>query len=197
VRKNSTVEISFRFFNCACATYVSWFLFLSLCLSLNVCTSVQLYYDSLYVRILLFIVILILLLSEYPHESAILWLIVRVYVRLLMHVFQSSLWMPLSVFGYIVTDCPCIGSSLDPHFSVCFYLSQYPRILPLILRVYVRHFTCVSISLFVFECVHQCPNISSFILDVYVHVLIRVSVSLFLWFFLCLCSAISSLIVRI
>jgi len=137
------------------------------------------------VRILLFIVIFIPSLSEYPHEcAAILWLIVRVYVRFLIHVFVSSLWMPLSVFGYIVTDCPCRGSSLDPYFSLCFYRSQYPRILLLILRVYVRHFTCVSLSLFVFEYVHQCPNLSSFILDVYVHFLTRVSVSLFLWLFM-------------
>ena len=34
-----------------------------------------------------------------------------------------SAWMPLSVFGYVVTDCTCIGTSLDPRFSLSFSLS--------------------------------------------------------------------------
>ena len=81
------------------------------------------------------------------------------------------------MFGYIVTHCTCIRLGICIYVSL--YLSQYPRILPLILRAYVRHFTCVSLSPFVIECVYQCPNISAFILDVYVRLLIRVSVSLF------------------
>ena len=36
-----------------------------------------------------------------------------------------SLWMPLSVFGNIVTDCPWIGSSLDPHFDLSFSLTVW------------------------------------------------------------------------
>ena len=37
----------------------------------------------------------------------------------------SSLWMPLSGFGKIVTDCPCIVSCLNPHFCLCFSLSVW------------------------------------------------------------------------
>ena len=45
-------------------TYVASFLFVSLSFCMNICTSVQLYYDSLYVYILLFFALVILFLSE-------------------------------------------------------------------------------------------------------------------------------------
>ena len=43
------------------------FLFLSLSLYMNVCSSVQLCYDWLYVDILLFFALVTLFLSEYPY----------------------------------------------------------------------------------------------------------------------------------
>ena len=58
---------------------------------------------------------------------AILSITVGFDVRLLIRVSLSLfLWMFLSVFGYIVTDCICIGTSLDPRFShsLSFCLSQ-------------------------------------------------------------------------
>ena len=134
--------------------------FCLICLALYFRSRVRICYDSLYVHILLFIVIFIPSLSEYPHEcSAILWLIVRVYVRFLIHFFLSSLLMPLSVFGYIVTDCPCIGSSLDLHFSLCLYLSQYPRILPLILCS-TSLYMCFPLTF----CLWMCTPVSEYII---------------------------------
>ena len=73
--------------------------------------------------------------------------------------------------------------SWSAFFSVFLCLSQCPRILSLILRVYLCHLIHVFLSLFVSECVYQCPAILSFILGVYVRLLIRVSHSLFLWMF--------------
>ena len=70
--------------------------------------------------------------------------------------------MPLSVFGYVVTDCTCIGTSLHLSFS----LSQCPGILLVNLRVYVRLLIGISLSLFVSECVKQCPTILSLIVGV-------------------------------
>ena len=86
-----------------------------------------------------------------------------------------SLWIPISVFGYVVTDCTCIGTSLHLSFS----LSQCPGILLVNLRVYVRLLIGISLSLFVAECVKQCPTISSLIVGVSVRLLIRVAHSLF------------------
>ena len=53
-------------------------------------------------------------------------LIVGVYVRLLIRVCLSlCVWISFSVFGYGVTNCTCIGTSLDPRFSLSlfFYFS--------------------------------------------------------------------------
>ena len=75
-------------------------------------------------------------------------------------------------------------SSLGSYFYLYFYLSQWARVLPLKSRVYLRHCTRISLSLFMFECVFQCLNILSFIVGVYVRLLICVTVSLFLWLFI-------------
>ena len=83
--------------------------------------------------------------------------------------------MPLSVFGYVVTDCTCIGTSLHLSFS----LSQCPGILLVNLRVYVRLLISISLSLFVSECMKQCPTILSLIVGVSVQLLIRVALPLF------------------
>ena len=117
-------------------------------LSLNICISVGLYCHSLYVYIST---------SLGPCVS-----------------LTFSLWMPPSVFGYIVTDCTCIGTSLHLSFS----LSQSPGILLVNLQVYVRLLIGISLSFFVSECVKQCPPISSLIVAVSVHLLIRIAHSL-------------------
>ena len=108
---------------CFCVyTYVSWFVFLSLCFFLNVGNGVRIYYDSLYFHIRLCIVIVCLFRTDYLYECwAILSLIARVYVCLLMGVsiwisvvvfLTLSVWMPQTVFGCVVTDCTYIGTSL-------------------------------------------------------------------------------------
>ena len=117
--------------------------------SLNICISVGLYCHWLYVYICT---------SLGPGVS-----------------LTFSLWIPISVFGYVVTDCTCIGTSLHLSFS----LSQCPGILLVNLRVYVRLLIGISLSLFVAECVKQCPTISSLIVGVSVRLLIRVAHSLF------------------
>ena len=79
-------------------TYVSWFVFLSLSLSLNVCRQCQ----------------------------AILSLIVGVYVCLLISVCLSLfVWISVSVFGYGVANSTCIGTSLEPRLSLSFSLSFF------------------------------------------------------------------------
>ena len=110
-------------------TYVSWFVFLSLCLSLNVGNGFRLYYDSLYVRIRLCIVVVCLFRTEYLYECwAILSLIVRVYVCLLMPV---SLWISVVVF-------------LTLFLSECLY--QCSAMLSLIVHVLVPLLIRVSLS---------------------------------------------------
>ena len=51
-------------------------------------------------------------------------LIVGLYVRLLVCVCLSLfVWIFLSLFSYVVTNCTCIGTSLDPRFSLSLSLS--------------------------------------------------------------------------
>ena len=82
--------------------------------------------------------------------------------------FSLSFSLSISVSGYIVTDCTCIAVSL----FLC--LSQSSGILLVNLRVYVRLLIGISLSLFVSGCVKQCPNIVLLIVGVSVHLLIRV-----------------------
>ena len=61
--------------------------------------------------------------------------ILGVYVRILIRVSLTLfLWLFMSVFGYIVTDCTYIGISLIPRFclSLCTCLSQCPGVLSVI-----------------------------------------------------------------
>ena len=83
--------------------YVSWFVFLSLSLSLNVCNSVRLFYHSLYL-----------------------------YTYVSCSVFVSFVWIFLSLFGCVVTNCTCISTSLDPRFSLFLSASQCLGILSVI-----------------------------------------------------------------
>ena len=90
-------------------------------------------------------------------------LIVRVYMYVSWSVWLSHfLSVNTSVFGYTVTDCTCIGTSLHLSLSLC----QFPGILLVNLRVYVRLLIGISLSLFVSECVKQCPTILSLIVGV-------------------------------
>ena len=138
-------------------TYVSWFVFLSLCLSLNVGNGFRLYYDSLYVRIRLCIVVVCLFRTEYLYECwAILSLIVRVYVCLLMPV---SLWISVVVF-------------LTLFLSECLY--QCSAMLSLIVHVLVPLLIRVSLSF------SLSVSIRKYYCRVYVRLSIRISLSLFL-----------------
>ena len=114
------------------------------------------------------------------------------YVSWSVFLFVFCLSASIVFFGDIATDCPCKVSSVDPYFYICFYLSQYPRILPLILRVYVRPFTCVSLSHILSLNVYSSVRIyhHSFLVRMYVYW--SVFLSLFFLWFLCLCSAILS-----
>ena len=134
-------------------TYVSWFVFLSLCLSLNVRNGVRLYYDSLYVRIRLCIVVVCLFRTEYLYECwAILSLIVRVYVCLLMPV---SLWISVVVFlnASISVRLCCHWLymywylSWSAFLSLFLCLSQYPEILLSCIRTSLDSYFFVSLSL--------------------------------------------------
>ena len=79
--------------------------------------------------------------------------------------FSLSHSMPISVFGYIVSDCNYVGTSPDRRFSLSLSLSFF---------------------LILSECVYQCPSILSLIVGVDVRLLIRVFFSLFPWRFLLL-----------
>ena len=116
-----SVTVSGYIFTHCMSIYVSP-LYLCLFFSLNICISVGLYCHWLYVYM-------------YVSWSVCLSL-------------TFSLWMPLSVFGYIVTDCTCIGTSIH-------------------LRVYVRLLIGISLTLFVSECVKQCPTILSLIVPLF------------------------------
>ena len=98
-----------------------------------------------------------------------------------------SVSFPLNAFTNVRLYCHWLYVysyvSWSAFVSVFLCLSQCPRILSVILRVYLCHLIHVFLSLFVSECVYQCPAILSFILGVYVRLLIRVSHSLFLWIF--------------
>ena len=65
----------------------------------------------------------------------VLLFILGVYVRILIRVSLSLfLWLFMSVFGYIVTDCTYVGISLIPLFCLSQYLciSQCPGVLSVI-----------------------------------------------------------------
>ena len=176
-----------------------------ICISFSLFASECLYHCPLILWLivfayLVFIVIFIVLLSENPHwYSAILWLTVRVYVRLVIHVFLLYIGMPLWVFVCIVTDFPCISSSLDPHFSSFFSLSVS------IFAYIPANSTCICTSLqlpvfpahFLSFNVYTSVRIYHHSFLMYMFVSWSVFLSLFLYDCLCLCSAILSLIVRI
>ena len=113
---------------------------MSLCFALNVRSRVRIYYYS----------------CAYTSLD-------RGYFSPCGHVFLSSLWMALSVFGYIVTDCPCIGSSLDRHFYLCFSLSVS------VISTYITaNSTCICTSLYLCFpltfCLSMCIPVSEYII---------------------------------
>ena len=124
------------------------------------------------------------------HCPAILWLIVSAYTSLHRDIYSLALWISALMFGYIVTHCTCICTSLDTCFSVfslndslgfrlyCHWLSVYRFVswsaflsmflfvwvfayIAAVLRVYARHFTCVSLSLY---CLWICTPVSEYII---------------------------------
>ena len=110
------------------------------------------------------------------------WLYVYICTSLVPCVSLTfSLWMPLSVFGSIVTDCTCIGTSLHLSFSLSLFysvsVSWYITGRSACIRTSLVF--CFLGSLFVSHCVKQCPTILSLIVGVSVHLLIRVARSLF------------------
>ena len=91
-----------------------------------------------------------------------------------------TLSMPIGVFGYIVTDCSSIGTSLDrriPLFFPSLCLSQCTGILSVSLRVYVRPLIHICFSLILCKCIYDGLAILSLIVGVYVRLLIRISLS--------------------
>ena len=137
-------------------TYVSWFVFspFSVCLlmSLTVSGYIITHCMSIYVFPLCLCVFfslnICISVGLYWH-----WLYVYICTSLGPGVSLTfSLWIPLSMFGYVVTDCACIGTSLHLSFS----LSQCPGILLVKLRVFVRLlmvFLCLSLSMNVWSSV--------------------------------------------
>ena len=97
--------------------------------------------------------------------------------------------MPLSGFGKIVRDCPCIISCLNPHFCLCFSLSVSVSayIIANSACICTSCYSFFSLSLFIFECLYQRPNVLSFILGVYVRILSCVSLSFSLIVYVCGC----------
>ena len=127
-------------------------LFLSF--SLNICCSDWLYCHPLYV------------------SMSVAW---SVFFSL-----SLTLSVPIAVFGYIVTDCSSIGTSLDrriPLFFPSLCLSQCTGILSVSLRVYVRPLIHICFSLILCKCIYDGPAILSLIVGVYVRLLIRISLS--------------------
>ena len=98
-----------------------------------------------------------------------------------------SLWIPLSVFGYIVTDCTWIGTCTDPRFplflSVCFSV-----------RYIVCNSTCIRASLdsyfFLSHCLWMCVAVSGCFIThcKFICMSLDPCLSLFVWIFLCLFS---------
>ena len=113
--------------------------------------------------------------SECPLQCPdMLWLIVCAYASLDHVCFSLSLWTSVVVFGYIVFDCRFIFPSLDPCFSLSFFLNtsisvrlychwlyvnrfflsvSVSGMLSVILRLYVRLLICISFSFFDSKCV--------------------------------------------
>ena len=144
---NSAIEDWVLICNYACiSTSLHFCFFLSLCM--NVCTIVQLYYDSLYVYILLFFALVILFFSEYPYQcSAILYVYMYVSSSVFISVFSLnasvgfqrychlcsvyivvpwfvflSMFLSVSVNAWITSNIACICVSLYPCFSLSFCL---------------------------------------------------------------------------
>ena len=130
--------------------YVSWSAFLSLSVCLFQCLLIFSVIVCVCVRPL------ILFLSLSLSLNAILSLIVGVYVHLLIRVCLSLfVWIFLSVFGYVVTYYTCIGTSLDPRFSLF-------RSICLSVWVYYRFFLLLGISILgigyiITHCTCICP----------------------------------------
>ena len=157
---NSAIENDYFYFACICRSLGS--IFPLLCLSVTVSGYIITHCMSIYVSPLCFCVFfslnICISVGLYCH-----WLYVYICTSLVpCGSLTFSLWIPLSVFGYIVTDCTCIGTSLHLSLSLC----QFPGILLVNLRVYVRLLIGISLSLFVSECVKQCPTILSLIVVV-------------------------------
>ena len=143
---------------------MSWYVFLSLSLSLNVYTIVQLFYDSLYLHILS--------LSSYLLSCS---LKIRIGIRLYCDSLYVYMYVSWSMFFCFISKCLYGFSSvlslivrvlvrllIRISLHVSLYLSQYSHILPLILRVYVRHFSCLCFPLIF--CLSMCIPVSEYII---------------------------------
>ena len=80
--------------------------------------------------------------------------------------------MFLSALGCIVTDCTCIATSLDPHFSLCFSASDSVSVYIISavfgyschsLYVYMHVSCSLFVSIFLSEYLYQCSAILSFV----------------------------------
>ena len=166
-------------------TYVSWFVFLSLSLWMSVpvfgyimthCMSIYVSGSCLFLSFWISVVVICYIITHcmclYPSLGP--WFSVSL-----------TLSMPIAVFGYIVTDCNSIGTSLDRRILLFFpflCLSQCMGILSVSLRVYVRPMVHICFSLC--KSVYHCPDILSLIVGVYVRLLIRVCLSVSLKVFI-------------
>ena len=80
--------------------------------------------------------------SEYWHLAIKLYCYACFPLNIRSSVSHSlSVWMPLWAFGYVVTDCTCIGTSLDPRFSLSFSVSVSGYII-------ILYIDCFYIALF-------------------------------------------------
>ena len=133
-------------------TYVSSFVFLSLCLCFC-CECLYQFWD-------------ILLLIVCRHTS-----LDRIC-------FSLFLWISVVVIGYIITHCTCVCQSLDSCFFLCFSFNAY--IVTGCSSIDTSLDPCLSLFLFCFsQCFYPCTTIMSLLGRVKVRLLIRVSLSVF------------------
>ena len=129
-------------------------------LALNVRSSVQICDDSLYVHIRLDRLCLPLSLWT----AILVFGYIVTYCRYICTSLDPCLSLSFSLNASIsvwlsVTDCTCSGTSLDPRCSLSFSVSQCPGMLSVILCVYGRLLICISFSLFVSKYLYHCPTI--------------------------------------
>ena len=127
-------------------SYVSWFVFLSLCFSLNVGNGVRLYYDSLYVHIRLCIVFVCLFRTDL-YCQWLLCLSSGTDLQKSRHVLKSFDPLCNKVLSYLI-----LSLSLSLSLLTCIGTPRLSLSLSLSVRVYYLSLSLsLSFSLFVSE----------------------------------------------